>query len=90
MTNCEQASFAAAGHCQLGKLRLMRRNAASEYLLDTWGIERAPSTLAKLACLGGGPRYRKAGRWPLYDPADLDLWARDLLGEPLRSTSQGA
>ena len=40
------------------------------------------TTLAKLACVGGGPCFRKAGRWPLYSPADLDAWARDLLGQP--------
>ena len=72
------------------RTRFMRRGAASDYLFATWGIERARSTLAKLACVGGGPRFRKAGRWPLYDPADLDAWARELLGEPVRSTSQAA
>ena len=67
---------------------LLRRGAASAYLLERWGVERAPATLAKLAVTGGGPRFRKAGRWPLYDPDDLDAWAQDLIGEPRGSTSE--
>src|SRR5437588_7323355 len=67
---------------------LKRRAAASTYLWEEWGIERAVGTLAKLAVTGGGPRFRKAGRVPLYDPADLDAWACDLLGEPVTSTSE--
>jgi hypothetical protein len=59
----------------------LRRVGASEYLRDTWGIQRAPATLAKLAVVGRGPKFRKAGRWPMYTPADLDAWARELLGE---------
>ncbi len=61
--------------------RFMRREAASRYLRDVWGIDRAPSTLAKLACTGGGPRYKKAGQTPLYRAEDLDAWVRDLIGE---------
>lgn len=62
---------------------LLRREGASRYLSDTWGIRRAPATLAKLAVVGGGPAFYKAGRWPMYDPADLDAWARGLLGRPV-------
>ena len=53
---------------------LLRRIGASVYLKQRWGIERAPATLAKLACVGGGPKFYRAGRWPMYDAADLDLW----------------
>jgi hypothetical protein len=67
--------------------RLLRRKAASEYLEQTWGITRAPSTLAKLAVVGGGPIFRRAGRVPLYSTDDLDDWARSLLSGPMRSTS---
>ena len=63
------------------RTRFLRRDEASEYLQNTWGIERAPATLAKLACVGGGPRFRKAGRWPIYAPHDLDAWVLDLIGE---------
>jgi hypothetical protein len=67
---------------------LLRRPAASTYLVQRWGIERAPATLAKLAVTGGGPKFHKIGRWPLYDPDDLDAWARDHIGEPRASTSE--
>ena len=67
---------------------LKRRAAASAYLRERWGVERAPGTLAKLAVVGGGPRFRKAGRIPLYAPADLDAWASGLLGEAVASTSE--
>jgi hypothetical protein len=40
-----------------------------------------------LAVVGGGPLYRKAGRFPLYDPEDLDSWASARLGSKRRSTS---
>jgi hypothetical protein len=67
---------------------LKRRAAASAYLRERWGVERAPGTLAKLAVVGGGPRFRKAGRIPLYAPTDLDAWASELLGEAVTSTSE--
>ncbi|WP_342780195.1 hypothetical protein [Mesorhizobium intechi] len=43
--------------------------------------------MAKLAVTGGGPLYRKAGRTPIYSPADLDAWAESRIGEARRSTS---
>ena len=58
---------------------LRTRAGASEYLRSRWGISRSIATLAKLACIGGGPKYVKAGRTPLYAEADLDAWAADLL-----------
>ena len=67
--------------------RFLRRKAASHYLYETHGLERAVSTLAKLAVVGGGPIFRRAVRFPLYSPEDLDAWAESLLGAPMRSTS---
>jgi hypothetical protein len=67
--------------------KLLRRKAASDYLRETHGLERAPSTLAKLAVIGGGPIFRRAGRIPLYTTDDLDDWAISLLSAPMRSTS---
>lgn len=32
------------------------------------------STLDKLRCFGGGPRFHKFGRAVIYDVADLDAW----------------
>jgi hypothetical protein len=65
----------------------LRRVEASVYLKQIHGLSCAPSTLAKLACRGGGPTFRKVGAIPLYATADLDNWARSRFSEPLQSTS---
>jgi hypothetical protein len=67
--------------------RPLRRYEASEYLFQKFGIKRTPSTLAKLAVIGGGPLFRKANRTPLYDVASLDMWAENLLTPLKASTS---
>ncbi len=67
--------------------RRLRRTEASQYLKDEWGINRAPSTLAKLATIGGGPMFERANRIPLYSPEFLDEWARSILSPPMSSTS---
>lgn len=64
------------------------REQASEYLRARFGIPRSPATLAKLAVIGGGPRFHKAGRRALYPREALDAWARALLGETIGSTSE--
>ena len=68
----------------------LRRKEASAYLKRRFGLERAPSTLAKLAVIGGGPPFRRMNRIPLYDPADLDRWVASRLGPRMRSTSDNA
>jgi hypothetical protein len=70
--------------------RLLRRKAASDYLRETHGLDRAVNTLAKLASIGGGPLFHRAGRIPLYARADLDAWALAVIGKPVRSTSEAA
>ncbi|MFC6486942.1 helix-turn-helix transcriptional regulator [Nitratireductor sp. GCM10026969] len=35
------------------------------------------STLDKLRCFGGGPRYFKLGRAVVYSTDDLDAWMSD-------------
>jgi predicted DNA-binding transcriptional regulator AlpA len=44
------------------------------------------STLDKLRCFGGGPRYYKLGRAVIYEVADLDAWK----AERARSSTWGA
>jgi hypothetical protein len=44
--------------------------------------------LAKLVVVGGGPAYRKAGKFPLYEPDDLDEWALAKLSPKVRSSSE--
>ena len=68
--------------------RPLRRVEAAAYLLENHGIRRAPATLAKLAVIGGGPVFRRAGRVPLYSPADLDEFAASITSAPVHSTSE--
>jgi hypothetical protein len=68
--------------------KYLSRKAASEYLLSTWGLRRSVNYLAKLAVVGGGPAFRKAKRDPLYTIEDLDIWAADLIGPRVNSTSE--
>jgi hypothetical protein len=65
----------------------LRRWEASEYLEVVHGLVIAPATLAKWASIGGGPRFHKSLRTPLYPTAELDLWAVDRLGGLRNSTS---
>ena len=69
--------------------RRLRRAEASEYLKDKFGLDYKPSTLAKLACLGGGPRFEHAGRFPLYPEPELDAWATSRIS-PLKSSTSDA
>ena len=68
--------------------RQMRRSDAARYIRETHGIPCAPATLAKLACIGGGPAFRKFGNIPIYSRQDLDAWADRRLGKLVRSTSE--
>ena len=52
---------------------LLRRDAAKA--LSAVGYPVKAATLAKLACRGGGPKFRRFGRTPLYRWADLLEWA---------------
>ena len=72
-----------------GADRLMRRKEAAKYITDTYGFPCSPNTLAKLACISSdGPRFRMAGRIPLYPQHELDAWARRKIGPLVRSTSE--
>ena len=66
--------------------RLDRKEAAQ--FLTSRGFKTAPATLAKLACLGGGPAFVNFGRRPLYREADLLSWAQARTTGPRRSTSE--
>lgn len=68
-------------------LKYLRRNEAANFVREKWAMPCSPKWLAKLAVVGGGPIYRKAGRYPIYLPADLDAWAQSRIGAPQRSTS---
>jgi hypothetical protein len=68
--------------------RLLRRSEAAKYITQTYSIPCSPKTLAKLACIGGGPKFRLAGRFPLYPVSGLDVWAQSKIGPLVRSTSE--
>jgi len=63
-----------------------RRSEASIYLKERWSVSRTPGTLAKLAVIGGGPRFQLDGRIPLYPEDELDSWAESILS-PLKSST---
>jgi hypothetical protein len=69
--------------------RQLDRRQAAQFLTDQ-GYRTASATLAKLACLGGGPVFRCFGRKPLYLAADLLTWAEARTSGPRRSTSAAA
>jgi hypothetical protein len=68
--------------------QFMRRSEAAKYVATRYGFPCSRQWLAKLAVIGGGPIFRKAGRYPIYEPSDLDQWAQDRIGPPQRSTSE--
>ena len=67
--------------------RPLCRREACEYLLENYGIRRSPGTLAKQACLGGGPGFQSVGRSVIYQPKALDEYAAAITSAPRRSTS---
>ena len=67
--------------------RFLRRAEAAQHIYDRWGYPCSPRTLAKYAVIGGGPPFRKAGRYPLYHPDDLDRWISVKLSDAVTSTS---
>jgi hypothetical protein len=66
----------------------MRRAEAARYIRENHGIPCSQATLAKYACIGAGPAFRKAGKFPIYSRDDLDAWANQRLGKLVRSTSE--
>ena len=69
--------------------RLLRRNEAAKYVVETYNVPCSPKTLAKLACVSSsGPPFRLAGRFPLYPISGLDTWAQNKIGPLVRSTSE--
>jgi hypothetical protein len=63
------------------------RKAAAAYVTRKF-FPCSPKTLAKLAVVGGGPAYRKAGRFPLYSELGLNEWAESRIGPSVHSSSE--
>jgi hypothetical protein len=68
--------------------RLRCRVAAAQYVKETYGFPCSPKWFAKLAVIGGGPEFRRAGRTPLYPEDALDTWAESRLSRRVRSTAE--
>jgi hypothetical protein len=65
----------------------LRRNEAAAYVTEHY-FPLSSKTLAKKACVGGGPTFQKVGNRPIYRPEGLDDWAASELSKPVRSTSE--
>lgn len=65
----------------------LRRDQAAAFLQRRFGAYTT-ETLAKLASIGGGPRFRKMSRFPLYTEEDLADWASARMSPPISSTSE--
>ena len=66
----------------------LRRSDAATYITERYGFPCSRQWLAKLAVIGGGPVFRRAGRYPVYEPSELDRSADARIGPPQRSTSE--
>ena len=71
---------------EMSEVKFLRRGEASKYLGNTYALQISQSYLAKLAVVGGGPKFYKAGRWPIYSKDELDKWAIERLGDPIEIT----
>ena len=67
--------------------RYLRRDEAAQYLQERAGAYTA-ATLAKLATVGGGPKFRHLGRFPVYTPEALDEWLESKIGPVVSSTAE--
>jgi hypothetical protein len=67
--------------------RLLNRQEASAFL-GARGYRVAVASLNKWASIGGGPKFRKFGRRPLYAPSDLIAWAETRTSPPVGSVTE--
>lgn len=64
----------------------LTRGQAAEYCIKQ-GLPVSPKTLAKYACVGGGPKFRKFGTMRvIYKIEDLDEWIKRRLSKTFSST----
>jgi len=61
---------------------------AASHWLRGHGVRRAPATLRKLRCIGGGPLYRLFNGRPYYTEQDLVDWVEARLSTPRGNTSE--
>jgi hypothetical protein len=68
--------------------RLLRRAEAAKHVREKHNLPCEPSSLRTLAHNGKGPPFKKVGRFPLYDPDDIDSWILAKSSPKVRSTSE--
>jgi hypothetical protein len=68
--------------------RPLRRAEAAAYIEERHNYPCKPSSLRTQAVNGTGPVFRKSGRFPVYDAADLDDWVRAKTSRKVKSTSE--
>jgi hypothetical protein len=66
---------------------LLTRRAVAAALTEA-GYPTSAATLATKASRGGGPRFRRYGRRPLYRWIDAVSWAEARLGPTITCTSE--
>ena len=68
------------------KKEYLTRGQAAEYCIKQ-GLPVSQKTLAKYACVGGGPKFRKFGTTRvIYKIEDLDEWIERRLSKTFSST----
>lgn len=68
----------------------LTRKDACEYLFKKYGAagKVSPITLRTLASTGGGPVYRKVGKFCFYREIDLDAWMASRTSGTVRKASE--
>lgn len=66
---------------QFDSERRLRRREAAKFLQEL-GYPVAATTLAKLACIGGGPAFERWNRIPLYKKSSLLDWVASRMRPP--------
>lgn len=66
--------------------KFLTREETARYINEK-GLPIAQRYLMKLASIGGGPEYRKFGRYCVYERDAVDKWVASRLSEPMTSTS---
>jgi hypothetical protein len=70
--------------------QFLRRRDAGKYLRARFGFSSVRA-LAKLASIGGGPPFHRAGtngRIVVYEVSELETWALAQIGDAKRSTAE--
>jgi hypothetical protein len=81
---------AAAKRREEQQMKLRNTQEAAAYLQDRGHPGASAFRLKQLRTEGGGPEYRKCGRFVRYEQQALDDWAASRMSEPRRSTSEAA